>query len=483
MNAIAPILHFGKTRKSAPALVSGSHSITYGELADLVRRTSSFLSSLGFRGGEQIGLCLKDTPDQVVVILAMAHLGCVAVPLDWRARAAESNRYIDALHLSCVLTEETSQPLLGCKSIPLDEAWRRGVAEADAASEPVGGLFDPFVISATSGSTGMPRFTVMSHLQYHFAAAGMLELMGLAGTHRFLCTLPLYYSGGRNSCLVHLMRGDCVVLYPSLFTPGEYVDQVRRYEITVGALVPSSVRQLLASPACEFPALQSLERLFCTGAPLHPEEKREALRKLSPKFHERYGTAETLAVSVLRPEHIAEKAASVGQPHSLIEVEIVDDSNRVLAIGAEGRLRIRSDGMGSPLPGQPNENRFCEGWFYPGEIAHLDEDGFIFLHGRTSDVVIRGGTKIYPGEVERALLEHPSIVESAVIGQPGDDGEEVLIAFIVAQGPLSPGEVLAHCRSRLSPHKVPRSIHFLAQLPQNTAGKADKAALAAYLQQ
>jgi acyl-coenzyme A synthetase/AMP-(fatty) acid ligase len=307
----------------------------------------------------------------------------------------------------------------------------------------------------------------------------MIELMDLAGHHRFLCTLPLYYSGGRNSCLVHLMRGDSVVLYPSLFGPEEYVDQLIRHQITVAALVPSSIRQLLASPACHYPAMRSLHRLFSTGATLHPEEKHEAVRKLSPLFFERYGTAETLAISVLRPDRMAAKASSVGRPHSLVQIEIVDDSNNVLAPGEEGRMRIRGKGTAAPLAEQPDESRFLEGWFYPGEIAHLDEDGFIFLHGRTSDVIIRSGAKIYPGEVERVLLEHPAIIESAVIGHPAGAADQDLVAFVVPSATLSLGEVLAHCRSRLAPHKVPRAIRFLDQLPRNTAGKVDKLALAA----
>jgi acyl-coenzyme A synthetase/AMP-(fatty) acid ligase len=218
--------------------------------------------------------------------------------------------------------------------------------------------------------------------------------------------------------------------------------------------------------------------MFCSGAPLHAGEKRQAARMLTPNFHERYGTAETLAISVLRPEDFADRADSVGQPHSLAEIEIVDENDRPLPSGAAGRLRIRGPGLGSPLPGQAGETNFRNGWYYPGEIARLDEAGYIFLQGRTSDVIMRNGAKIYPAEVEGALTEHPGVIEAAVLGHRDAGNEEAVIAFVVRRGTLAAGELLAHCRVRLTPNKVPRQIHFVDQLPKNTAGKIDKAALA-----
>jgi acyl-coenzyme A synthetase/AMP-(fatty) acid ligase len=482
MNVVGAILHFGTTRQNAPALVEGERTITYGELAGLVRRTACHLATHCLQRGDRIGLCLKDTAEHVVTLLAVALMGGVAVPLDWRARPAENARFVAALGLASVLAEVDAWLTDDCPAVLLDADWHRAVARANVGDELPGDWHDPFVISASSGSTGTPKFTLMTHLQYYFAIAGMFELMGLAGRHRFLCTLPLYYSGGRNSCIAHLLRGDCVVLYPSLFRPAEYLDVAARQRITVAALVPSMVRQLLAADGTE-PLLPGLTALFCTGAPLHAEEKRQAARRLTPNFCERYGTAETLAISVLRPDDFAERVDSVGQPHSLVEIEIVDENDQPLPSGAVGRLRVRGPGLASPLPGPSAETNFRDGWYYPGEIARLDTAGYIFLHGRTSDVIVRNGAKIYPAEVEGTLTEHPGVLEAAVLGHRGADNEEVVIAFVVPRGPLPAGELLAHCRVRLTPHKVPRQIHFLGQLPKNTAGKIDKIALANSLQE
>lgn len=475
MNIVGPILHFAQTRENAPALVEGTRTITYGELAKLVRRTAGHLAAQGLRRGDRIGLCLKDSPEHVIALLAVAFIGGVAVPLDWRARPAENLRFIGELGIMCVVAETDTTLSGNFATLPLDGEWHKAVARVEVDGVPAGDWHDPFVISATSGSTGVPKFTLMTHWQYYFAIAGMFELMGFAGRHRFLCTMPLYYSGGRNSCLAHLLRGDCVVLYPSLFSPAEYLGIVERQGITVGGLVPTMVRQLLAADGNE-PLLPGLTMLFCTGAVLYAEEKRRAARKLSPNFHERYGTAETLAISLLRPADFGARADSVGQPHSLMEIEIVDENDRLLPSGAAGRLRLRGPGLGSPLPGE-GETNFRGGWYHPGEIARLDEAGYIFLQGRTSDVIMRSGAKVYPAEVEMALVEHPGVVEAAVLGRSGADNEEAVIAFVVTRGTLSAGELLAHCRIRLTPHKVPSQIHFLERLPKNTAGKIDKLSL------
>jgi acyl-coenzyme A synthetase/AMP-(fatty) acid ligase len=224
--------------------------------------------------------------------------------------------------------------------------------------------------------------------------------------------------------------------------------------------------------------LPGLTKLFCTGAPLYTEEKRQAVRKLTPNFYERYGTAETLALSVLCPVDLADRADSVGRPHSQVQIEIVDENNQPMDTGAVGRLRIRGPGLASPLPEQMKDSSFHDGWFYPGEIARLNENGYIFLRGRVSDVIMRSGAKIYPLEVERTLIEHQDILEAAVLGHRVTGNEEAVIAFVVKRGNMTTGELLAHCRARLTPHKVPQQITFVAELPRNTSGKVDKFALA-----
>jgi len=183
---------------------------------------------------------------------------------------------------------------------------------------------------------------------------------------------------------------------------------------------------------------------------------------------------------MLRPENFADRAGSVGQPHSLIQASIADDDGQPVALGDPGRLRFRGPGVASPLPG-PAEANFRDGWFYPGELARIDERGFIFLEGRVSDVIIRNGAKIHPAEVESVLLQHPGVIEAAVLARGRPDQDQTIVAFAVVREATTAGQLIAHCRTRLSPHKVPREFYFLSEFPRNTAGKTDKMALAGSL--
>jgi acyl-coenzyme A synthetase/AMP-(fatty) acid ligase len=482
MSAVESILRFGRIRGEAEALVDGGRTVTYRELALSVRAMARALEDAGVKPAQRVGVLMKDTADHIVVLLAVGHLGGVAVSLDWRARAAENARFMETLPLDRVVIErDVRQP--HTDNGRFIEAPSQGALDRVRGDpSPSAAWTDPFLISASSGSTGAPKFTQMTHLQFHFAVSGMLELMDLSGAHRFLCTMPLYYSGGRNSCLAHLLRGDCVVLYPSVFSPAEYVDVVTRHRITVAGLVPSVVRQLLAAAGAE-PLLPGLAKLFSTGAPLHADEKRAATRKLTPHFHERYGTAETMVISMLRPADFAERADSVGQTHSLAAVEVVDEQDRPLPAQAVGRLRFRGPGMATPV-GESATANFRDGWYYPGEIARLDSAGYLFLEGRSSEVIMRSGAKVHPAEVESVLCEHPGVLEAAVLGYGGDAGagrEDEVVAFVQPVGALTVGELILHCRIRLTPHKVPRKILIVPDLPRNTAGKIDKLALAGLL--
>lgn len=193
-----------------------------------------------------------------------------------------------------------------------------------------------------------------------------------------------------------------------------------------------------------------------------------------------YGTAETNAISLLRSQDIDAHAGSVGQAHSLAEVEVVDARDKPLPAGEEGMLRYRGPSLASPLAvtGSPTATGFRDGWYYPGEIATLTEHGYIYLTGRASELIMRHGAKIYPAEVEAVLQQHADVLEAAVFGRRAANNEEEVIACVVGRRPLELSTLVAHCRSYLAAAKRPQRIHILAELPKNASGKVDKKALA-----
>jgi acyl-coenzyme A synthetase/AMP-(fatty) acid ligase len=401
------------------------------------------------------------------------------VPLDWRARPAEKTRVANELALTIVVTTPGTE-FSAARTVSADDAvWHREAGNgAIPSSHRRQDWNAPAMVLATSGTTGLPKFTLATNLQFYLQQAAYQEIVP-PGRHRYLSLLPLHFAAGMKLWLAHLLRGDTVVLYPPLFGPAEYVDIVARHDITAGFVVPTTVRQLLALSGPGQPLLPGLALLICGGAPLFAEEKRAAASKLTPRFHVMYGCAATGPISVLRPHDLAERAASTGRPVSLIDVEVVDADDRACAPGAIGRLRVRGPGLSSPLPTRSaGTDDFRDGWHYPGELAALDAHGYIFLEGRSSEVIFRGGAKIVPMEVEMVLQEHANVAEAAVVGIASADNQQDAVAFVVARGPLAPGELIAHCRSRLTAYKVPRAVHIIADLPRTSSGKVDKAALA-----
>jgi acyl-coenzyme A synthetase/AMP-(fatty) acid ligase len=481
MNLSDPILRHGRMRPNAPALIDGERVIGYGALEDLVLRTAGHLAALGVEPGDQVGLCLKDDWQQVVGLLAVLRLGATAVQMDWRSRPAEKARIATAFALKLTLTLPESDIAAPSRCVALDAAWQNAVATADAFTGAAQHRDAPAAVLASSGTTGLPKFTLATHMQLYLHAIAYLEIVP-ATRQRFLLTLPHYFSAGRLVCLAHLMRGDTLILHPSLFTAAEYVRAVNRHKATAGFIVPSVVRQLFAIAEPDKPLFPDLEVLICGGAPLFPDEKREALRKLTPRFHEMYGAAAIGPMSALRPQDLIERPTSVGQPFLLVEVEAVDDDERPLGPDIPGRLRCRGLGLTTPIAGigeAPSAGDFRDGWHYPGEIAAIDEHGYVHLHGRSSEVIFRGGAKIFPAEVEAALQAHEAVAEAAVVGREESDKQQTLIAYVVTRRAVAAGELIAHCRTRLTAFKVPQQIRIVSELPRNSSGKLDKRALLA----
>jgi acyl-coenzyme A synthetase/AMP-(fatty) acid ligase len=474
MNLVEPILRQARLQPEAEALVDANRVITYAALADLILRTAMHLRRLGICPNDYVGLLLRNDWNHVVAFLAIARLGAIAVQIDSRSRSEERTRIASLFPLKFVLVLP-DQELTGTYSIALDHEWCNAVSAADPASDYPADWSAPCAALATSGTTGVPKFTLATHLQSYMHCAAYLEVVPSMRRQRFLLTLPLNFSAGRVACLAHLLRGDTVVLGPVMFTAREYIMWVMRYNITAGFIVPTLVRQLLAAAGSDALLFPDMDVLTSVGAPLFSEEKIGSLRKLTSKFHEMYGAAAMGPIAALRPEEILMHPTSVGKPFSFVDVEVVDDSDKPLGPGTIGQLRCRGPGLSLPTDGLSESTKdFRQGWYYPGELATLNSSGHIHLKGRTSEVIFRGGAKIFAGEVEATLQAHGKVVEAAVIPRRVSGNEEELIAYVLARTTVTSGELLGYCRARLTAYKVPHRIYICSELPRNSAGKVDK---------
>jgi acyl-CoA synthetase (AMP-forming)/AMP-acid ligase II len=480
MNLAEAIALHARARPADAALVDGQRTLRYGELDRLARQGAAQLRSLGVGAGDAVAICLGDNADHVIAFLAAARLGAVSVPIDWRAPPAERARIATALGTKLALVEPGSPDVGGVPSVAVDARWYAEAERRDAAQAFPADADAPLMIGLTSGTTGAVKGMLVTHRQMH-ARTIPFDAILPPGPHRYLSASPLAFSAGRGYCLTHLIRGHTVVLHPPLFTADEYVEVAARVRATVGFVVPTILRALMAlPPPASGPLLPGLQALLCAGAPTHPEEKRAALRQLTGHFHEVYGTVGTGPITVLAPSDIADRAESAGRPHPIWQLEIVDEDDRLQARGTPGRLRVRGPGAaarleaGSAAAGEAVR----DGWYYTGDIAALDEAGYLHLKGRASDLILRGGSNIYPDEVEAVLVEHAAVADAAVLGRPSPQLGEEVVAVVVTRSPVTADELIAHCRRRLTAYKVPAEIVFAAALPRTSFGKPDRKRLA-----
>jgi acyl-coenzyme A synthetase/AMP-(fatty) acid ligase len=203
------------------------------------------------------------------------------------------------------------------------------------------------------------------------------------------------------------------------------------------------------------------------------------LTRLTPNLFDYYASTEGGGISVLPPGDQRAHAASVGRPAFAVEVQVVGDDEQPMPAGTVGRLRYRGPGVAAE---RGDGARRPDGWFYPGDLAALDADGFLVLKGRAVDVIIRGGVNIYPGEIEEVLLAHPGVREAAVIGQPSRTRGEEVAAFVVVGDKVTEGALHRHCEKRLAPYKRPRTIQLRSELPKSGLGKILKDRLAESLE-
>ena len=464
-----------------PAIVDGEKQLTYKDLIGRVGAAAARLAKIGVRPKDLVGLRLRDHGDHFVAILALGQLGAASVSLDWRSRPAETARLVARLGLNIVIVESGDRSIDGANSFMVSEIIRDG--DDPIFSDTYVDATDlPFKISLSSGTTGEPRGVAVTHRQYahrwlmNYANMGPWEQQA-----RILTTLPICFIGGRNFPFFCLCSGKTLVMHPTLYSPEELVDAIHRLKITSTLMGPTTIRALLDLAPEEGHLLADLNPLTVGTATLYAHEKHAIVRHLSPHFFENYSTSGTGNITRLLTADLKHKADSVGRPSVTLDARIADGAGNTLPVGETGLICVR----GPSVPSDPETAFFGyseaeaietlrDGWFYPGELGAFDQDGFLYIKGRATNVIIRGGANIYPEEVEKVLLALPEIKDAAVIGQPSDQLGETVAAFIVGGEDLDIDAVKRHCRQELTTYKVPESITAVTELPRTTSGKISK---------
>lgn len=466
-------------RPDHPAIVAGQRVISHAAFAELVRSAAGRLKAFGIAQGDVVGVCLRDSPEHLVANYALARMGAIVLPMDWRWTAAEKSALAAHFRPKLIIAE-AGEAIADVACLTLDELPDAPADNLPPVPEPADGAL-PLLLSLSSGTTGRPKGPCIVHRQMLRRFWTHWINLGLNSNDRYVSATPLYFGGGRTFAMSVLFAGGTVVLFPPPFDAPSLAAELVRTDATSLFLVPTQLRKLLEADAATQGALARLKLLISSGAPLDPDE-RGAIAALCANFVEYYASTEGGGITLSTPLTRIASPNSVGRPVFGVEVEVVSDDHEPLPCGSVGLLRYRGPGVATGYFGEADDNSaFRDGWFYPGDLAEIDAGGHVTLRGRRKDMIIRGGVNIYPAEVEQVLREHPEVADAAVVGRPSQKLGETVAAFVVAQKPVDAEALRAWCAARLAPYKIPETFLHIYELPRNSAGKVLKNELATRL--
>jgi long-chain acyl-CoA synthetase len=488
--------------RGRPALVDPSGTeVTYGELYAASNRLVHGLRDLGLTAGDGVAAVLPNGIEMVSLYFAAMQAGWYLTPINHHLVGPEIAYIVDDCEAGAFVGHEqfgdACRAAADAFALPADRCFVVGdVAGFRPLSELTAGQPDtrPDDRSAgapmhyTSGTTGRPKGVRrrLSGADPDAAAGAAGFLLRLFGTQPHdgnvhLCGSPMYHTAVLAFASTALHLGHPVVVMDR-WTPELMLELIERRGVTHSHMVPTQFHRLLALPEetrTRFD-MSSLRSMVHAAAPCPVEIKQRMLDWWGPVVYEYYAATEG-GGTVVTPEQWLDRPGTVGLPWPTSEIRILDDDGRDLPTGEVGTVYMKL-GQGDfeyfKDSGKTAANRTA-GFFTVGDMGYLDEDGYLFLCDRRSDMIISGGVNIYPAEIEGALLTHPKVADAAVFGIPHDDwGEEIKAVIEPAPG-VDPGEaltddLLAHCSERLARFKLPRSIDYVAELPRDPNGKLYK---------
>jgi acyl-CoA synthetase (AMP-forming)/AMP-acid ligase II len=473
MNLASIVATNARNLATKPAILGARHVVTYQDLGQAIESFAKQLFAKGVREGDHVGLAMKDHPNHLITHYAVARLGAVILPIDHRWTPAEQQSTANAFDAKLIVTDGQSHPDI--TTVMIDDKWYNNCAVSLPKMPDSDSL--ELVISLSSGTTGKPKGAYVTHRQMYERFINQWVAIGFDSNDCFALVTPLYFGAGRSFSMCMLAAGGSVRIVPPPYESRQIIEKLSEPPISVTFLPPTLLRRLLPlAPVDGKLLLPNLHYLLVSGEPLYSEEAAECRKRINPNLFGYYASSEGGGICLLKPEEFKEFAHTTGRPTFRTDVQIVDEQGIEIPTGKTGRLRYRGPGVAQRFVNSDGSEQSpdIDGWFYPGDLAIKLESGHIELRGRDKDVIIRGGINIYPAEIERALMQHPNIVEAAVVGRSSSKTGQSVIAFIVTSAELDSKHAIVHCRDRLAPYKIPEEIVSLESLPKRPSGKVDK---------
>ncbi len=476
----------GRARRARPdrlALVVGGATRTHAELQERATRLATVLAGAGVGHGDRVALLLHNGLEFVESLLACHHLGAVAVPVNFRL-ARDEITYI--LRDSGAVALISGLPTDGLPDagllLEVASSYDERVAAAARHAEPAPLVEDdPALMCYTSGTTGRPKGAILTHRGLVASTLSWIHEMRAGPKDVWLSGQPLFHIGGINGLLPFLALGATCIVTPSTgFDPALALTLIEEHAVSMCIFVPTQWDVICRSERVTDMDRKRL-RVAMWGASPATRATLELMAATFPAADivSAYGQTEMSgATTLLKGVDATRKMGSVGKPMLGVELRVVDDELRDVKTGAVGEVVYRGPTVMARYHAdrEATEEAFAGDWFHSGDLARVDEDGYLWLVDRKKDLIVSGGENVYPAEVERVLCEHPTVADAAVVGVPHPRWVETPLAFVVPAGDaaIDGSELIAHCRDRLAGYKKPSAVIVVDELPRNAAGKVLK---------
>lgn len=464
------------------ALFFNDQVISYAELEQNIEKTAGYLVQQGLQQGERAAIALPNCPEFIYSYFGIIRAGGIAVPLNLLQTPVELAFMMDDSGARFIITNEAIgkafSQLPGQSAVPLvlSEKCRQDISNTRLFNFPAA---DPEAVCTflyTSGTMGHPKAAMLTHNNLISNVRSMDDVSDFDRDDNFLAVLPMFHSFGWATCVLLPLYVGCSITILDGFRPKEVLQVLSQKGITVFCGVPSMFAVLLKLRRQA--AFLSLKYAISGGDSISEEHMLAFEKNFNFPVIEGYGLSEASPVVSLNPLKGLRKIKSVGLPLTGVEVKIIDDKEKELPPGEVGELIVKGPNIMKGYYRREEETRSAlkKGWLYTGDLAYLDDDGYIYIVGRKKELIITAGFNVYPGEIEKALEAHQSVAEAAVIGIPHPVKGEVIKAFIIpAEGFKPDKNELSRClRSRLSIYKVPEVYEIVSELPRGASGKVLK---------
>ncbi|MCI0505904.1 MAG: acyl--CoA ligase [Gammaproteobacteria bacterium] len=475
--------------------------VSYSRLWEDACRVAGYLRDQNINREDRVGILIENSPEYIAMYYGVLIAGGAAVGLNSGAKARDLVNWLrhsgakwlfaqgshpELAEVIKALGKEITVVCVGAPDAQLDAStyvkWEDSIGRTEPSNS-IGNITNSNQVAAiiyTSGTTGKPKGVTLSHRNLVANTLSIISYLELQETDRILNVLPFHYSYGNSVLHTHLAVGGSLVLENSLMYPQKILQKMQSEKVTGFSGVPSTYALLLSRTNLKEYDLSSIRYMTQAGGPMAPASVERFTRELPHvRFFVMYGQTEATArLTWLPPEKLVEKLGSIGIPIPGVKIRICDEHDRPVESGVTGEIQVQGGNvmLGYWRDEETTRTVLKDNWLHTGDLAHQDDDGYIYIDGRSSDMIKTGANRVSPKEIEEVILELEGMEEVAAVGIPDEIlGQVIKVVVVLSPGvDLSKRAIQAHCHKNLASYKIPKFIEFVSQLPKTSSGKVQR---------